>query len=738
MPSSPPQHSHISAKKRVQHYDRASTAGKWIQRKKSKKCVGNTPASNKKPATDRHASSTRTPRGKKPATPTLKQWSAERRQARREQAAVGTIQGAWARFLPRLRAARVIQGAWQRAVFREFATLQRTMPTVDCTFCGDKMCDRRDVGIVLYGSSPSSRHHLTCVGMRDNPTCFICMLKWLTQDSRCPHCRENIGVLSCWDDAYPEYTNGGTRLKLRHRVGTFIDTCVPMPPTDGDAAMARHLAGDSSTDDDSSSGEEDSFQPNQMANSWYVEDTPHEHDGTTYEQTVFGTDQVDNVQPIQIPVVAEMRRGEHHESTSRATISYEGAEEDNRTLASLVRERAARSTPRLPRRTFRPEYLAPTLQLYRGNQPSDTAVFYHRGGRESVLPGDVVSFFAGDVVSSSGVLLAGPQIVECARRNLRGVVVHGGYDPTVFILPHYGWFVIPLIDLNFEERADGDVWEQFRPIGHAHPPISEITFRNSVLTVALQWLAQHTRLCDSRVEHERRLRDEKHYWNDLAHVLRSYDEFEHLSHGANMTVISADLLFDVRNLQDQCSEYETRHAITLLNSFDAQWLILDNCRLAIATLFFKSDHFRTLLLNTIVLHGGYHCSRTHERFALMSIAIINRMFVHNRIQFATPFQETCARRLIEAPDASYDELTPKQWMCVVRSIMEERQLETCLRRLSGWRAHAPLLRISDYDLTRNIMTIDSGPMLERLRQMDVSGQSEFATVREWVRAGYFV
>lgn len=554
------------------------------------------------------------------------------------------------------------------------------------------------------------------------------MLRWLKRDSRCPHCRENIGVLSCWGDAYPEYTNGGTRLKLRHRVGTFIDRHVPMPPTDDDAAMAMHLAGiesDDESDDDSSSDETiliDETIPLQveMVRGGVVE--PH-------------IPLVMN-EPYEPNVVEMVREGVGEPSLGRE--NYEGAEEDPPTLASLARERSALSTPRLPRRQFRPEQLAPALHLYRSNDPVDTAVFYHRGGRERMLPGDVVSFFAGDVVLSSGVLPAGPQVVECARRNLRGVVVRVGYDPTVFILPHYGWFVVPLVDLNFEERAEGAVWEQFLPIGHAHPPISEITFRSSVLTVALQWLAQHTRLCESRVEHERRLRDQKHYWNDLAHVLRTYEEFEDYAREANMHVISADVLFTVRNLRDNCSEYETRHAIASLNSFDAQWLILDNCRLAIATLFFKSDHFRTLLLNTIVLYGGYRCSPVHERFALIAIAVINRMFVHNRIQFSTPFQETCARHLLETPDASYDELTPKQWMCVVRSILDERQLETCLRRLSGWRAHAPLLRICDYDLARNFLTIDSGPMLERLRLMDTSGQAEFATVREWVRAGYFV
>ena len=35
MSSSSSQPLHISAKKRVQHYDRASTAGKWIKRKSS-------------------------------------------------------------------------------------------------------------------------------------------------------------------------------------------------------------------------------------------------------------------------------------------------------------------------------------------------------------------------------------------------------------------------------------------------------------------------------------------------------------------------------------------------------------------------------------------------------------------------------------------------------------------------------------------------------------------------------
>ena len=673
-----------------------------------------------------------------------KKWSMEREQAHREETAAKNIQYAWSLFLPRLRAARTIQGAWQRKVFREFATLQQTMPNVECAFCGEYMRDPRDMCIQLYSSSPSSKHHLTCVGTRNSPACFTCMLKWLRRDSRCPHCRENIGVISYVDDVYPEYIYGGKRLKLRYRVGTFIDRRTPMPSTDGDEEMAMHLAGisdtdDSSSDEDSPFNEDSPFdnepEPNHVVNLWSEEWSEEENE----QADVVELAQVRG-QPIQVPVVAQMTREERVrqlDESVRVIVSsdqYEGAtpeeEVSNRSLASLVRERSALPAPRLPRRHFRPEYLALPLQLYRSNQPTDRDVFYHRGDQERVLPGDVVSFF--------GVMPAGPQVVECAQRNLRGVVVRVGYDPTVFILPHYGWFVVPLIDLNFEERAEGDVWEQFRPIGHAHPPISEITFRNSVLSVALQWLAQHTRLCESRVQHERRLRDQKYYWNDLAHVLRSYEEFEQHSRDANMHVISADVLFTVRNLQDNCSEYETRHAITLLNTFDAQWLILDNCRLAIATLFFKSEHFRTLLLNTVVLYGGYHCSRTHERFALIAIATIYRMFVHNRIQFSTPFQETCARHLLETPDSSYDELTLKQWMCVVHSIMEERQLETCLRRLSGWRAHAPLLRICDYDLARNFLTIDSGPMLERLRLMDASGQAEFATVREWVRAGYFV
>lgn len=732
MSSSSSQHLHISAKKRVQHYDRASTAGKWIKRK----------SSDSSSRTAKKLKKTLTNRKHKSKKCILR--------------AARTIQRAWARFLPRLHAARTIQGAWQRKVFYEFAKLKRTMPNVDCAFCGENMRDRRDVGIVLYASSESSKHHLTCVGTRNSPTCFTCMWKWLKRNSRCPHCREDIGVLSWWDDAYPDYING--RLKLRHRAGTFIDRRVPMPPTDGDAEMAMHLAGIDSDSDYSSSDDEP--EPNQMANSWYVEeagqvdrddpadiveinaqdargqadvaelsanlvqDAREQADVAELSAQVIG-------RPIQVPVIAEMTRGERRRQINESISAIIRSEpEDTRTLATLALERSSLTVPRLPRRNFRPEYLAPALHLYRSNEPVDGHVYYYRGEREQIMRGDIVSFH--DEMPTS------PQVVECARRHLRGVVVRVGYDLTVFVLPHYGWFVIPFPSLNLEERATGDMWEQFLPIGNAQPSISEITFRNSVVSVALQWLGQHTRLCESRVEHERRLNNERHYYNDLPHVLERYKEFEDSSRVSHMNVISTDLLFEVCNLRNDCSVHETRHIISVFNSFDHRWLILDNCRLAIVTMFFKNNHFRTLLLNTVILNGGYHCSLANEWFALIAVAIIHRMFVHNNILFSTPFNIMCARRLVEAPEASYDELTLKQWMCVVHSVVNERGLETCIRRLTGWHAHPPLLRITDYDLVRYIMTIDSGPILERLRQMDVNSQSEFATLREWVRAGYFV
>ena len=180
-----------------------------------------------------------------------------------------------------------------------------------------------------------------------------------------------------------------------------------------------------------------------------------------------------------------------------------------------------------------------------------------------------------------------------------GVVVRTGYTPLVYILPYYGWFTVPICHLKLYERAQNDDWTQFQPAGYNYPDINFFngTFRNSVLTIALEWLAKHTKRTEQRIEHNERLQTAKYYYNQPNdHALRAYKAIEDLSESNNVFSQASELLFETCALEHGGNEYAVQRIVSLMIKIDSKWLALDECRVAVLMLFFKSVHFRTFLL----------------------------------------------------------------------------------------------------------------------------------------------